>query len=129
MNVEVLRVFCDQMNCFWKFFKALHRAFGIGLDPHLRQIQLFFKLPCRSLAYYVASLDDPARNHMFGKFDVVDLLTNWESSKIMSFETYFLELGTSNQDTLDAGRYKQADLLREIRAVKEETGVAIDRST
>ena len=127
-NLEVLQIYCDQSTCPWFFLEQLH--FWMSASNHfarLRQVQLFFSLPCRSLARYVVCQAKPARILGHGNITISKLLDDWKKLGT-SFETYFLNRGEPGQSALDPRQYRQSCLLEEIKYAMEKRGRPINSS-
>jgi hypothetical protein len=125
-SLEVLRIYCSQVTFPWKFLNAMYklRAAGEKLH-HLRQVQLFFSLPCRSMARYLVCQADPQQIHGPSTATVTELLAKWEKLE-PSFETYFLNRGEPGELVLDPRQYRQGCLLNETRCYEEELGRSLN---
>jgi hypothetical protein len=125
-SVEVLRIYCSQVTFPWKFLNEMYKLKAAGDELHyLRQVQLFFSLPCRSMARYLVCQADPQQLHGPSTATVTELLAKWEKLE-PSFETYFLNRGEPGGLVLDPRQYKKGCLLNETRCYEEELGRSLN---
>jgi hypothetical protein len=125
-SLEVLRIYCSQVTFPWRFLNEMYKLKAAGEElHHLRQVQLFFSLPCRSMARYLVCQADPQQLHGPSRATVTELLAKWEKLE-PSFETYFLNRGEPGELVLDPRQYKKGCLLDETRCYEEELGRSLN---